>query len=150
MPVLPLVASISVSPGLMSPRSSARVSIDMAARSLTEPAGLLPSSLPRMTLLRAAASAPGRRVSCTSGVLPIVSCKVLYAIVFYSSISKTIILIRVQDERMQRPGHEQIAEPLTVDAEHVGDLAGLHEAAAAVQPQRRRVGRQDLEVDPVQ
>jgi hypothetical protein len=79
MPVLPLVASIRVSPGLIWPRASAPRSIDMAARSLTEPAGLLPSSLPRMTLLRAAASAPGMRTSCTSGVLPIVSSMVLYA-----------------------------------------------------------------------
>ena len=51
MPVLPLVASISVSPGLMSPRSCACVIIDNAGRSFTEPAGLLPSSLARMALL---------------------------------------------------------------------------------------------------
>ncbi len=52
IPVLPLVASISVSPGLISPRSCARVIIDNAGRSFTEPAGLLPSNLARTTLLR--------------------------------------------------------------------------------------------------
>ena len=52
MPVLPEVASISVSPGWMSPRSSARRIMLMAGRSFTEPAGLLPSSLPRITLPR--------------------------------------------------------------------------------------------------
>ena len=51
MPVLPLVASISVSPGLMSPRSCACVIMDSAGRSFTEPAGLLPSSLTRTALL---------------------------------------------------------------------------------------------------
>src|SRR3989344_3874087 len=56
MPVLPDVASISVSPGRMSPRSSARRIIDSAGLSLTDPAGLLPSSLPRTTLPRAALS----------------------------------------------------------------------------------------------
>ena len=52
MPVLPEVASISVSPGLISPRSSARRIMLIAGRSFTEPAGLLPSSLPRITLPR--------------------------------------------------------------------------------------------------
>ena len=73
MPVLPEVASISVSPGLISPRSSARRIMLIAGRSFTEPAGLLPSSLPRMTLPRAALSAPGRRTRRTSGVSPITS-----------------------------------------------------------------------------
>jgi hypothetical protein len=40
--------------GRISPRSSARRIMLMAGRSFTEPAGLLPSSLPRMTLPRAA------------------------------------------------------------------------------------------------
>src|SRR6478735_1455993 len=38
MPVLPEVASIRVSPGLISPRSSARRIMLIAGRSLTEPA----------------------------------------------------------------------------------------------------------------
>lgn len=54
-------------------RACARVIIDRAGRSLTEPAGLLPSSLPRMTLPRCSCSAPGTRTSRTSGVLPITS-----------------------------------------------------------------------------
>src|SRR5574343_1714802 len=78
MPVLPEVASISVSPGLMSPRASAREIIDSAGRSLTEPAGLLPSSLARMTLPRRSLSVPGMRTRRTSGVLPTKSCRVLY------------------------------------------------------------------------
>src|SRR3954463_6099967 len=66
MPVLPLVASISVSPGLMVPRRSAPTIIDNAGRSFTEPAGLLPSSLARSVLdVR-----PGMRCRRTSGVLP--------------------------------------------------------------------------------
>src|SRR3990167_7426527 len=78
MPVLPEVASISVSPGLMSPRASAWTIIDSAGRSLTEPAGLLPSSLARMTLLRWSLAAPGMRTRRTSGVFPTKSCRVLY------------------------------------------------------------------------
>ncbi|CFW19699.1 Uncharacterised protein [Bordetella pertussis] len=72
MPVLPLVASIRVSPGWISPRSSARRIMDRAGRSLTEPAGLLPSSLARITLPRACPAAPGMRCRRTSGVLPTV------------------------------------------------------------------------------
>jgi hypothetical protein len=72
MPVLPDVGSMSVSPGRMSPRRSASTIIDIAGRSFTDPAGLLPSSLPRMTF----DVAPGRRCSRTSGVLPIVSASV--------------------------------------------------------------------------
>jgi hypothetical protein len=73
MPVLPEVASIRVSPGLIVPRSSARRIMLIAGRSLTEPAGLLPSSLPRRTLPRSVVAAPGRRSRRTSGVAPIVS-----------------------------------------------------------------------------
>ncbi|MCY1307368.1 hypothetical protein D9M70_572860 [compost metagenome] len=74
MPVLPEVASIRVSPGVMSPRSSARVIIDRAGRSLTEPAGLLPSSLTRSVLL----VSPARRCKRTSGVWPTQSAMVGY------------------------------------------------------------------------
>jgi len=73
MPVLPEVASISVSPGRMSPRSSARRIIDSAGRSFTEPAGLLPSSLPSTTLPRAAFAAAPMRCNATSGVRPMAS-----------------------------------------------------------------------------
>ena len=55
------------------PRSSARRIMLIAGRSLTEPAGLLPSSLPRMTLPRATLAAPRRRTSRTIGVAPITS-----------------------------------------------------------------------------
>ena len=80
MPVLPDVASISVSPGRISPRSSARRIIDSAGRSLTDPAGLLPSSLPSTTLPRAALSWAPMRCSATSGVLPTASSIVGYFI----------------------------------------------------------------------
>src|SRR5439155_10423118 len=80
MPVLPEVASISVSPGLIAPRFSASTIIDSAGRSLTDPAGLLPSSLPRIKL----DVVPGNRCSRTSGVRPTVSESVGYVI----SISK--------------------------------------------------------------
>src|SRR5882757_9288754 len=66
MPVLPLVASIKVSPGLISPRRSAPITIESAGRSFTDPAGLLPSSFARSVLV----VAPGMRCSRTSGVLP--------------------------------------------------------------------------------
>src|SRR5437763_8469281 len=69
MPVLPEVASISVSPGLIVPRFSASTTIDSAGRSLTDPAGLLPSSFASSTL----ELLPGRRCSRTSGVSPTVS-----------------------------------------------------------------------------
>jgi hypothetical protein len=51
IPVLPLVASMSVSPGAISPRASASAIMLMAGRSFTEPAGLLPSSLASRVLL---------------------------------------------------------------------------------------------------
>jgi hypothetical protein len=66
IPVLPLVASISVSPGFISPRCSARAIIDSAGLSFTEPAGLFPSSLASSTLL----VSPGMRFRRTSGVFP--------------------------------------------------------------------------------
>src|SRR6185369_336334 len=66
MPVLPLVASISVSPGRISPRRSAFAIMESAGRSFTEPAGLLPSSLASTTF----EVLPGMRCSRTSGVLP--------------------------------------------------------------------------------
>jgi hypothetical protein len=44
--------------------------MDSAGRSFTEPAGLLPSSLPSTTLPRAAFSCAPMRCSATSGVLP--------------------------------------------------------------------------------
>jgi hypothetical protein len=43
--VLPEVASVSVLPGLSSPVRSASYTMERAARSLTEPPGLKPSSL---------------------------------------------------------------------------------------------------------
>jgi replicative DNA helicase len=70
IPVFPLVASMRVSPGLMSPRASAPRIMDKAGRSFTEPAGLLPSSLPSTILPRSAAMAPGKRCSRTRGVCP--------------------------------------------------------------------------------
>src|SRR5258706_10847534 len=76
MPVLPLVASISVSPGLICPRSSARRIIDSAGLSFTDPAGSLPSSFASMTLL----VWPGMRFRRTNGVLPTKSSRVLRAL----------------------------------------------------------------------
>ncbi len=66
MPVLPLVASMMVSPGLILPRASAALSMLRAGRSLAEPAGLWPSSLARMMLV----VLPARCCSRTTGVLP--------------------------------------------------------------------------------
>lgn len=63
-----------VSPGLIWPRSSARVIIDNAGRSLTEPAGLLPSSLSSKVLL----VFPAMRCRRTSGVWPTQSAMVGY------------------------------------------------------------------------
>src|SRR3954470_13976107 len=74
MPVLPEVGSIRVSPGLISPRASAWRIIEIAGRSFTEPAGLLPSSF-TSKILR---SESGRRCSRTSGVLPMKSSTVRF------------------------------------------------------------------------
>src|SRR5215470_10466271 len=66
MPVLPLVGSTIVAPGLSTPRRSASSSIETAMRSLTLPPGLSDSTL-------AATTAPpgfGRRLSRTIGVWP--------------------------------------------------------------------------------
>src|ERR1700761_6888786 len=66
MPVLPLVASINLVPGLISPRSSALRIILSDARSFTLPPGLLPSSLAYMVTLGLGLSF----FSSTIGVLP--------------------------------------------------------------------------------
>src|SRR5450830_492957 len=84
IPVLPEVASIRVSPGLICPRSSARVIIDSAGRSLTEPAGLFPSSLSNRVLL----VSPAMRCKRTRGVLPTQSAIVGYCKVMAYSQSR--------------------------------------------------------------
>ena len=66
MPVLPLVASIKLSPGLISPRISASTIMLNAGRSFTEPAGLLPSNFPKIKF----EVCPGNRCKRTNGVLP--------------------------------------------------------------------------------
>jgi len=84
MPVLPEVASIRVSPGLICPRNSARVIIESAGRSLTEPAGLFPSSLSNRVLL----VSPAMRCKRTRGVLPTQSAIVGYCKVMAYSQSR--------------------------------------------------------------
>ena len=66
MPVLPDVASINLVPDLISPRAMADSIMFLAARSLTEPPGLFPSSLPRMRTRGFVCNF----VRSTSGVLP--------------------------------------------------------------------------------
>ena len=68
MPVLPLVASITVCPGLSSPDFSAASITPSARRSLTEPSGLKASILTN-TFTPCGASL----LIFTTGVLPIVS-----------------------------------------------------------------------------
>src|SRR5437867_191342 len=72
MPVFPEVESMIVFPGRRAPRASPSSIILTAGRSLTEPPGLKPSSLPRS---RTPGATPSRtwRIS-TSGVLP-TSCR---------------------------------------------------------------------------
>src|SRR5688572_30559856 len=65
-PVLPLVGSTIVPPGLSSPRRSASSIITRPMRSLTDPPGLRCSSLPRIVGRRPLLSLESR----TSGVLP--------------------------------------------------------------------------------
>src|SRR5437868_12559421 len=68
MPVLPDVESRIVFPGTSAPRASPSSTILSAGRSLTEPPGLNPSSLPKM---RTPGASPSRTLrSSTSGVLP--------------------------------------------------------------------------------
>src|SRR5688572_5795211 len=69
MPVLPLVGSIRVSPGLMRPDFSASSSMRTPMRSLTEPPGFMNSHLPRSSHGR---SRPMRERR-TIGVPPVVS-----------------------------------------------------------------------------
>src|SRR5262245_60770829 len=68
MPVLPLVASITVMPGLSAPLRSASSMTARAMRSFTDPIGLNASTL-TYTLTPAGASL----LSFTTGVLPMVS-----------------------------------------------------------------------------
>src|SRR5437764_13932342 len=68
MPVLPDVESRIVFPGTSAPRASPSSTILSAGRSLTEPPGLNPSSLPK---IRTPGASPSRIFrSSTSGVLP--------------------------------------------------------------------------------
>ncbi len=76
IPVLPLVASRIVRPGTSCPAASAASIIRRAGRSLTEPPGLLPSNLPST---RTPGGHPGRPRSCTSGVFPMASSKLISA-----------------------------------------------------------------------
>src|SRR5690606_22337271 len=69
MPVLPLVASTSRSPGPTAPRSTAPLIIARAARSLTLPPGLFPSSLASSLTVGDGV----RRLNSTRGVPPTVS-----------------------------------------------------------------------------
>src|SRR5262245_6052738 len=68
MPVLPLVASMTVCPGLSSPERSAASMTPNARRSLTEPRGLKASILAKRLTPRGASL-----LIRTTGVLPIVS-----------------------------------------------------------------------------
>jgi hypothetical protein len=68
MPVLPLVASITVCPGFSSPDCSAASMTAMASRSLTEPSGLNDSAFTNR-LMPGGAS----RLMRITGVLPIFS-----------------------------------------------------------------------------
>ena len=87
MPVLPLVASIKVSPTLMSPRASARLIIFNAGRSLTEPAGLLPSNFTSKVL---PVCAP-KRCNLTKGVLPTHCASVIIAMTLLTLILVAIV-----------------------------------------------------------
>ena len=69
MPVLPLVGSISVSPGLMRPLFSASATIAQPMRSLTEPPGFRNSHFAHRVQGRCAPT----RLSRTSGVRPMAS-----------------------------------------------------------------------------
>src|SRR5450830_331414 len=118
IPVLPEVASIRVSPGLICPRSSARVIIDSAGRSLTEPAGLFPSSLSNRVLL----VSPAMRCKRTRGVLPTQSAIVGYCkVMAYSQsrlrgrtsyreslarhITQSAVLMAYRNKRVKWRGH---------------------------------------------
>ena len=68
MPVLPLVASITVWPGFSSPDFSAASMTPSASRSFTEPSGLKASILTNRFTPSGA-----RRLIRTTGVLPTVS-----------------------------------------------------------------------------
>src|SRR5690349_16562409 len=94
MPVFPLVGSIRVSPGLISPRSWARRIIDSAGRSFTDPAGLLPSSFARMTFV----VSPGKRFSCTSGVFPTKSSRVFIAQLFPEAVRNNVARLPARSE----------------------------------------------------
>src|SRR5215211_1314696 len=93
MPVLPLVASTTVWPGLRSPRRSASSMMLIAKRSLTEPAGLKNSAF---TYTRTCAGA--RLLIRIHGVSPIVSTTLSYSwprpLVVRESFDVTMFLLR--------------------------------------------------------
>ncbi len=74
IPVLPEVGSRIVWPGRMSPRSSASSMSERATRSLMEPVGLADSSFAQIRT----DGLGDRRLSSTSGVLPIACTRSVY------------------------------------------------------------------------
>ena len=67
MPVLPLVGSTIVMPGVSRPRNSASSIIESAIRSL-----MLPPGFARSSFIHTSTRVPKRRESRTCGVLPMV------------------------------------------------------------------------------
>src|SRR4051812_26473568 len=149
IPVLPEVGSIRVSPGLILPRASAWRIIEIAGRSFTEPAGLLPSSFTSKTLR----SESGRRCSRTSGVLPMKSSMVRFIGVLRAAqlvhvrghalldALELAAIARRPQPRQVRLGEALVALPEAFWKRDVLDEAALRELARGVAGALHRVDR---------
>src|SRR5690606_32165950 len=140
MPVLPDVASISVSPGRISPRASAPSIIAIAGRSFTEPAGLLPSSLPSSTLPRASSTSRPMRCRRASGVRPIASSTVGYlrrlgVLLGLVASVRDRTLVRQLDGAAQLAIEDRLAQAL--DRRHAREALAPGERDAAHRRRRR-------------
>src|SRR5688572_1099082 len=98
MPVLPLVASTRIFPGLSNPRRSPSSTIERAARSFTLPAGLYHSAFAKTCT---GATDSETRLNESSGVLPIRSRTDRPAT--EDSLRVTLTELRVTLEETRRP-----------------------------------------------
>src|ERR1700704_4237073 len=127
MPVLPLVASITVCPGFSSPLRSAASITPSANLSFTEPSGLNASSLTN-------SSTPGGAslATLTTGVRPTVSRMFSYRLAIVNLCNKNQALASHISKCRQRPLHHRGGRG-EADAQMRGrihDRAGQHEHLA--------------------
>src|SRR5262245_3193461 len=138
MPVLPLVGSISVTPGLILPSRSAASIIDLAMRSLTLHNGFMFSSLARTVATHPSVTLR----SCTSGVLPMHVVMSFLIPAGRLAVAMRCSLVegeKVERERVERGGQQPVNA--TCAATTSQRLAAGREAEAAQSAKRSHAQR---------